>query len=60
MIERGRPKVWNEWFRFASDELEFGDQESTEYANLRAVEDENRDLLRARAALDDPRSPRAV
>lgn len=60
MSEPRQPKAWSEWFRFASDELEYGTEESTEYANLRAVEEENREALRARTPQDQPPGPRAA
>ena len=41
-----RPHGWNDWYRFARDELELDHGESAEYANLRFVEEQNRDALR--------------
>ena len=46
-----RPHAWNDWYRFASDELGFRDGERVEYANLRYVEEQNREALRVRAAV---------
>ena len=37
-----RPHGWNEWYRFARDELGQSHPESVEYANLRYVEERNR------------------
>ena len=42
----GRPHAWTEWYRFARDELGLDHGERVEYANLRYVEDQNRELLR--------------
>lgn len=36
---------WNDWFRFAQDVLDYARDESVEYANLRYVESQNRELL---------------
>ena len=44
----GRPHAWTEWYRFARDELGLDHGERVEYANLRYVEDQNRELLRRR------------
>jgi hypothetical protein len=44
-----RPHVWTDWYRFARDELELGHDERVEYANLRYVEEQNRELLRRRS-----------
>ena len=41
-----RPHGWTDWYRFARDELGFAHDESAEYANLRFVEEQNRDALR--------------
>jgi hypothetical protein len=41
-----RPHGWTDWYRFAREELGFAHDESTEYANLRFVEEQNRDILR--------------
>jgi hypothetical protein len=38
-----RPHGWNEWYRFARDELGYAHAESVEYANLRYVEERNRE-----------------
>ena len=38
---------WTDWYRFAREELGYAHDESTEYANLRYVEDQNRDVLRS-------------
>ena len=51
-----RPHAWNEWYRFARDELEYVHDERVEYANLRYVEEQNRESLRLRAAASDGRS----
>ena len=34
---------WDDWYRFAQDELELEHDESVEYANHRYVEERNRD-----------------
>jgi len=44
--EPDRPHGWSGWYRFARDELGFAHDESAEYANLRFVEEQNRDALR--------------
>jgi hypothetical protein len=36
---------WNDWYRFAQDVLDYERDESVEYANLRSVESQNRELL---------------
>ena len=50
-----RPHAWNDWYRFAGDELGYRRGERVEYANLRYVEEQNRESLRRRAAAE-PRS----
>ena len=45
-----RPHAWNDWYRFARDELGYGYGERVEYANHRYVEEQNRESLRLRAA----------
>jgi hypothetical protein len=50
-----RPHAWKEWYRFARDELDFGHDERVEYANLRYVEEQNRESLRVRAAASNGR-----
>ena len=48
------PRSWNDWYRFARDELGLEHDERVEYANLRYVEEQNRRSLRLReAGLDD-------
>jgi hypothetical protein len=44
--ESKRPYGWTDWYRFAREELGYAHDESTEYANLRYVEDQNRIVLR--------------
>ena len=44
--EPGRPHGWNDWYRFARQELGYAHDESAEYANLRFVEEQNRETLR--------------
>lgn len=41
-----RPHGWDEWYRFAHDELGQSEAESVEYANRRYVEERNRDAER--------------
>jgi hypothetical protein len=53
LIPPARPHAWNDWYRFARDELEYGHDERVEYANLRYVEECNRESLRRRAAAYD-------
>jgi hypothetical protein len=43
-----RPHAWTDWYRFARDELGLAHDERVEYANLRFVEEQNRDALRRR------------
>jgi hypothetical protein len=45
-----RPHAWNDWYRFARDELGYEHDERVEYANHRYVEDMNRETLRHRQA----------
>ncbi len=42
------PRAWTAWYRFARDELGYEHEERVEYANLRFVEEENRETLRRR------------
>jgi hypothetical protein len=49
-----RPHAWTDWYRFARDELGLAHDERVEYANLRYVEEQNRELLR-RAPTAAPR-----
>jgi hypothetical protein len=44
--EPRRPRGWSDWYLFARDELGYAHGESAEYANLRYVEEQNRDALR--------------
>ena len=44
--EPDRPSGWSDWYRFARDELGYAHDESAEYANLRFVEEQNRETLR--------------
>jgi len=39
-------RSWNDWYRFALDELGLGHDECADYANHRVVEVENRKHLR--------------
>jgi hypothetical protein len=38
-----RPHSWDDWYRFAQEELELAHDESVEYANHRYVEERNRE-----------------
>jgi len=38
-----RPRSWDDWYRFAQDELDLAHAESVEYANRRYVEERNRE-----------------
>ncbi|HUK45071.1 MAG TPA: hypothetical protein VLV28_07235 [Gaiellaceae bacterium] len=40
-----RPYGWTDWYLFALNELGFAQGESAEYANLRYVEEQNREAL---------------
>jgi hypothetical protein len=51
----GRPQAWTDWYRFARDELGLAHGERVEYANLRYVEDQNRELLRRCGTARTPR-----
>jgi hypothetical protein len=42
----GRLHAWTEWYRFARDQLGLDHGERVEYANLRYVEEQNREVLR--------------
>jgi hypothetical protein len=44
-----RPHAWTDWYRFARDELGLDHDERVEYANLRFVEEQNRESLRRRS-----------
>ena len=48
-----RPHGWDGWYRFARTELGFAHDEGAEYANLRFVEEQNRDALRGGGAAGD-------
>ena len=47
-------KRWEEWYRLARYALACSHHEAVQYANLRFVEEQNRDTLRA-ARLEDRR-----
>jgi hypothetical protein len=53
MVQTPTPHNWNEWYRFARDELGYDHEECAEYANHRHVEEQNRESLRLRAAAYD-------
>ncbi len=42
--------TWQWWYRFAREQLRLDDAEAREYADRRALEDENRALLERRHA----------
>ncbi len=46
----GLPHGWAEWYRFADEELGYEHDERVEYANLRYVEEQNRNTLRRAAS----------
>jgi hypothetical protein len=50
-----RPRAWTDWYRFARDELELSHRERVEYANLRYVEEQNRESLRRAGERPAPR-----
>lgn len=41
---------WNEWYRLARSALGYQPEEAAEYANLRIVEEQNREILRGSTA----------
>jgi hypothetical protein len=41
---------WVGWYRFACERLGYGHKEAVTYANLRSVEEMNRQLLRSRTS----------
>ena len=41
-MEENRLHSWRDWYRFARETLGYGQQEATEYANLRYAEELNR------------------
>lgn len=45
-----RLTTWLQWYRFARSHLELGHEESAAYANVRSVEEGNRERLRDRRA----------
>jgi hypothetical protein len=45
-----RLTTWLEWYRFARSQLDLGHEEAVTYANVRTVEDGNRERLRERRA----------
>jgi hypothetical protein len=45
-VPTGELHDWADWYRFARDELDYDHDERVEYANLRYVEDCNRERLR--------------
>jgi hypothetical protein len=49
-MEGTRIRTWIDWYRFACRELGYGREEAAVFANLRHVEDENREALRRNAA----------
>jgi hypothetical protein len=53
-LEPRRPHGWTEWYRFARDDLGYAHDESTEYANLRYVEEQNRDAARGAGTTFEP------
>ena len=40
--------TWTDWYRFARSELEYTHGEAVVYANARALEDRNRQVLASR------------
>ena len=52
-MDERRPAVlkdWIDWYRFARRELGLGKSEARWYANVRYVEERNREALRAKRA----------
>jgi hypothetical protein len=49
-VHAEHPRSWAEWYRFAAEELGYGHDECVEYANLRYVEEQNREALRRSAS----------
>ena len=52
-----RPHGWTDWYLFARNELGFAHGESAEYANLRYVEEQNREALRRGGSDRPPHGP---
>jgi hypothetical protein len=57
MVAERRIRAWIDWYRFARATLGEGHDESVAYANLRYVEETNRDTRRAAMRADPLRSP---
>jgi hypothetical protein len=53
MSDTPTPHTWNDWYRFSRDEFGYDHEECVEYANLRYVEEQNRESLRLRAEAYD-------
>jgi hypothetical protein len=49
-MDARRLRTWTDWYRFARRELGYTHGEAVVYANLRTVEDLNRDRIQPRAA----------
>jgi hypothetical protein len=49
-MAKERIRGWIGWYRFARTKLGYGHEEAVVFANLRHVEDQNREALRRRAA----------
>jgi hypothetical protein len=49
-MDEHRLRTWIDWYRFARRELEYERGEAVLYANLRSVEEENRQRLAGRQA----------
>jgi hypothetical protein len=45
-----RLTAWIDWYRFARATLDYSHNEAVVYANIRLVEEQNRQALRARRA----------
>lgn len=46
-----RLKTWIDWYRFARRELEYSHQEAVVYANVRTVEEQNRQAAAGQRAV---------
>ena len=46
-----RLRTWTDWYRFARRELEYSHREAVAYANVRTVEEQNRQHAAAQQAV---------
>jgi hypothetical protein len=57
VVAERRIRAWIDWYRFARATLDYGHDESVAYANLRYVEETNRDARRAATRADPVPGP---